>query len=213
MPRWKLVSFDLDGTLVKGTSTGKYIARQVGHLKEMQQLEFLYKQGKVTNADVAAFDGKCLRGYSKQDIREILKDIPTIGHISKTIEHLRSKGILSIICTMAWVFVAEIIAKKYGFAAWSGPSLAVDADGRFTGDVLSDFLETDKPVFVRSYCRNRNIRMSEVIHVGDSLSDIPLFKAVGFSIALNGTAQAKSNAMASVDTESLLDILPIIPEL
>ncbi len=55
--------------------------------------------------------------------------------------------------------------------------------------------------------------MSEVFHIGDSRFDKPLFNAVGFSVAFNGDSPVKSVASISIDSESLLDVLPLIPGL
>lgn len=47
--------------------------------------------------------------------------------------------------------------------------------------------------------------------MGDSRSDIELFREVRFSLALNASEQAKQKATVSLDTESLLDIVTVIP--
>jgi phosphoserine phosphatase len=167
----------------------------------------------MSNADVAARDGKHYKGYKVRDIHHFLEDIPTIDHIGETVAFLTAKKIPSIVCTLAWTFVAEFFAKKYGFIGWSGPTLFADQNGAFTGKVLSNFHETDKPSFVEGYCCLKNVRMSDVFHVGDSRSDIPLFNAVGFSVAFNGDDSANSAALASIESDSLLDILPLIPGL
>ncbi|HEX8596386.1 MAG TPA: HAD hydrolase family protein [Pseudomonas sp.] len=52
--------------------------------------------------------------------------------------------------------------------------------------------------------------MSEVFHVGDSVSDIPLFEAVGYSIALNANQQAKDKAHTTLDSDSLFEIIVLI---
>lgn len=212
-PSWKVACFDLDGTLVRDTSTGQHLAEKIGHAKEMGEMEALYRKGEASNTDVAALDGKHYKGYTVPEIHHLLEDIPTVKHIGETVAFLTSKGIPSLVCTLAWNFVAEFFAKQYGFVGWSGPTLFADQDGAFTGKVLSDFHETDKPSFVDDYCCIKNVRMSEVFHVGDSRSDIPLFNAVGFSISFNGDDLAKSAASVSIESDSLLDILPLIPGL
>ncbi len=211
--KWKVACFDLDGTLVKGTSTGQHLAKKIGHAKEMEAIETLYRCGKASNADVAALDGKYYSGYTIADIHQFLEDIPTVEHIEETVEYLTTRGIPSLVCTLAWSFVAEYFANRYGFSGWSGPDLRVDSAGVFTGEVLFDFHETDKPVFVNDYCKQKGVKMNEVFHVGDSRSDIPLFDAVGFSVAFNGDKPVKSIASTSIDSESLMDILPLIPGL
>jgi phosphoserine phosphatase len=40
---------------------------------------------------------------------------------------------------------------------------------------------------------------------------VPLFQAVGFSVALNATAQAREAADVALDTDSLSDVLAVIP--
>ncbi|MCE0492737.1 HAD family hydrolase [Vibrio salinus] len=211
MPQWKVACFDLDGTLVKNTSTGQHLAGKMGHADEMAKIERWYKEGKVSNADVAALDGKYYRGYSVSDIHGFLDDIPTVDHISETVSYFASRGIPSIVCILAWKFVAEYFANKYGFSGWSGPDLELDSSGIFTGRVLTDFHETDKPVYVNDYCQKIHANLSEAFHVGDSRSDLPLFKQVGFSVAFNADTTTQLAASVSVDSGSLLDILTVIP--
>lgn len=213
MTRWKLACFDLDGTLVRHVSTGQHIAAHLGHGDAMAEIERAYAAGTVTNVDVAAMDGRHYRGLTRTDVAGILDDIPVIDDIAETVGWLSERGIPSAICTLAWQFVGEIFAERYGFVVSSGPTLGVDLSGRFTGEVESDFTESDKPGFVSSLCDAQGICMSEVFHVGDSRSDIPLFNAVGYSVALNASPQAVEHARASLETDSLLDVLQVIPGL
>ena len=49
--RWKLASFDLDGTLVRHISTGQHIAACLGHGAAMAEIEGANAAGTITNAD------------------------------------------------------------------------------------------------------------------------------------------------------------------
>lgn len=55
--------------------------------------------------------------------------------------------------------------------------------------------------------------MDQVVAIGDSRSDLPLFEAVGFSVALNGTRDARAAASTAVDSSSFLAALHAVPEL
>lgn len=208
--RCKLVSFDLDGTLVPSTSTGGFLAEKLGHAQAMKDAEALYAQGKVANDYVSTLDGQFYKGLSKADVFELLADIPTIAHIAETVDALQQKKIPVVLCTLAWNFVAEYFARRYGFEAWSGPSLIIDKQGRFTGAIDKHFDEHGKPVFITSQCERLSISMADVVHIGDSRSDIELFKQAGRSVAINATEDALSAADVSLKTDSLLDVLPLL---
>jgi phosphoserine phosphatase len=55
--------------------------------------------------------------------------------------------------------------------------------------------------------------MSDVFHVGDSRSDIPLFGAAGYSVALNASREAAESAQVALEADSLLEVLGVIPGL
>lgn len=212
-PRWKLACFDLDGTLVRSISTGGHIAGKLGHADAMADIEAAYAAGMATNTEVAALDARHYRGLTPSDVSRMLDDIPVIDGIAETVQWLRERGTPSVLCTLAWRFVGEVFAERYGFIASSGPVLRIGPDGAFTGEVEADFTEHDKLAFVNSICSARGIGMCDVFHVGDSRSDIPLFGAVGYSVALNASPLAAKSASVSLEVDSLLEVLSVIPGL
>jgi phosphoserine phosphatase len=207
----KLASFDLDGTLVPLTSTGGFLAEKLGHAQAMLEAEELYAQGKVANDYVSTLDGEYYKGLTKAEIFELMADIPEIDGIAETVKLFNDRGIPCVICTLAWEFVAEFFAQKYGFEAWSGPAIGYNDEGTFTGVIDRHFDEHGKPVFIQAQCDRLGIGMADVFHIGDSRSDIELFKQAGFSIAINATEQAKAAAMTSIETDYLPDVLELIP--
>ena len=112
---------------------------------------------------------------------------------------------------MTWSFAAGEFRRRHGFLAVSGTEIELDRDGVPTGGVRRHFDEWDKLAFVASHCEAEGIDLADCIAVGDSRSDVPLFGAVGFSIALNATPQAREAASVAIDTEDLTDILDLIP--
>lgn len=142
---------------------------------------------------------------------EKLADIVCIDGIDSTLAALRERGIESLLGTVTWSFAAEEFRHRHGFAAVSGTEVELDSDGVPNGGVKRHFDEWDKLRFVESYCEANGIDLAECIAVGDSRSDVPLFEAAGFSIALNATPQAREAASVALDTEDLTDILALIP--
>jgi phosphoserine phosphatase len=207
---WRLACFDLDGTLVVGTSVSQHLADRFGRGVEMAELEKRYADGEISNSVVATEEAKAYRGIPIAEVVAKLDDIPCIRGIDSTLAALRMRGVDSLLCTVTGSFAAEEFRRRHGFAAVSGTEIELGLDGVPTGEVKRHFDEWDKLEFVRSYCEANSIDLAACIAVGDSRSDIPLFEAVGFSIALNATPQAREAATVAIDTETLTDVLKVI---
>ena len=209
--RWRLVCFDLDGTLVRGTSTCQHIADSFGYGDVLRELESNYAQGTVSNRIVAESDARHYVGRRIEEIAEVMGTIPLIRGIDETVSVLRCQGMHVILGTVTWRFAAKVIAERFKLDAWSGCVMGESAPGILDGAVAAHFDEHDKRAFVETYCAGRGIAMSEVVAVGDSRSDIPLFSAVGYSIAINATKAARQAASCAIDTEDMTDVLKLIP--
>ena len=211
--RWRLVCFDLDGTLVLGTSVSQHLANRLGHGALLAELERRYAAQEISNATVADRQAEEFAGRDRREMMTHLESIPRIGGIQATLARLQSTGIDALLCTVTWRFAAECFQQWYGFAAVSGTEIEEGPDGRFTGKVARHFDKYDKRDFVVEHCRRRDIDLSTCIAVGDSHSDVPMFEAVGFSVALNATDAAKAVASVSVNSGTMVDIFSVIPGL
>ena len=196
-----------------GTSVCLHLAEKFGHFEHLQQLEARYVNGAISNAQIA--DGICpyYAGQSLDAIEAHLSSVPIINGVPTVLATLAAKGIESIICTVTWRFAAQILARRYGFVDASGCEMDIDENGVLIGRVSKYFDEFDKLDFVKAYCSERQIPLSQVFAVGDSRSDIPLFGAVGFSVALNATDAAKAAASAAIETDDLEAALEVVPGL
>jgi phosphoserine phosphatase len=47
--RWRLACFDLDGTLVRGTTVSQHLADRFGQSEQMAELERRYATGEISN--------------------------------------------------------------------------------------------------------------------------------------------------------------------
>ncbi len=213
MHQCKLASFDLDGTLIHGTSSAAHLAGKMGDQALIREQEASYAKGEISSVQFGDMDAWRYRGYSKHQIHRFLDDVPVIRDISLTVNYFKSRRIDCVISTMAWDFIGEYVALKHGFSAWSGPSLETDSAGRFTGRVEKYFHETEKISFIETLCADKEISMTQVVHIGDSRSDFPLFEAVGFSLALNGCGEARRRTHVSLDTGTLFAVTNVLPGL
>lgn len=201
-----VVAFDLDGTILQGTSVSLELARHVGREADMTALHRGYESGALSNAAATASCASWFAGLGLSEVREVLQRGPWIANLGAALTRLKSAGSVPLLATISWHFAAEIVAEMFGFAATSGAELAIQ-DGRLTGTVTRFYDEHDKSRFVEDWCAAHGHDMREVAAVGDSRSDLQLFAQAGISVALNATAEARAAADLCVDTDDALEVL------
>jgi phosphoserine phosphatase len=211
--RWAVVAVDLDGTLIHGTTACLHLGAWIGHRAVIEELERRFSAGEIASADIADGDAPHYRGRSIADVAEAMHQAPCIDDIHEGVEHLASRGVDALLCTVTWTFAAQCVADRFGFSAVSGTVMHVDGDGVLAGRVARYFEPEDKVAFLRDYCESHELSMHEVVAIGDGQSDLPMFDAVGFSVALNASPAARAAASVSVDSRSFLDALRAVPGL
>ena len=203
----RLVSFDLDGTLFQGTTTCLELGRLLGHFDLIRDLEARYARSEISNAEVAGQDAFAYQGQEISVIEQAVLEIPIIAGFRDTVRALKERDIHILIVTVTWSFAARALVREYGLDGFAGAQMGEDG-ARFTGLVERHFEADRKPQFVREYARRLGFDLSQCAAVGDSLSDISLFREAGLAIAINAIDQARAAANVSVDTDDLTDILP-----
>ncbi|MFJ9786300.1 HAD family hydrolase [Amycolatopsis sp. NPDC101161] len=200
-----LVCFDVDGTLVPGTSSCAWVAAVLGHEAELVAAEAAYGAGRMTNQEASVIDARGWAGHTEAEIAARLEKLPLVDGIAETVAWCRERGLRPILTTLAWTPVGRMLAGRFGFAAYCGPVPAV-ADGRYTGDVAEHLDEYGK----RDFALAQGFAPERCVAVGDSRSDLPLFAAVGMSIGFNASPDARAVATHLVDGGDLRAIIPLL---
>lgn len=208
-PHYPVVVFDLDGTLLRGTTVSVLLAQWLGRGKEVSELERRFQAHEISNSVVADTSAGWLAGRTTTDAWHMLMQGPWIDGMAETFQALSRAGMSLLLGTITWSFAAEMLKEHHGFAAVSGTEMQAP-DGVLSGTVSRYFDEHDKVRFVEDWCARHGYSMSQVAAVGDSRSDVPLFHRVGLSIALNATPDARAAAMHTLDTEDLRDLLALL---
>ncbi len=209
MTHYPVVVFDLDGTLLCGTTVSMLLAQWLGQAEEIAELEKAFHAHEISNSVVADRSAAWLAGRSTADAWAVLADGPWIDGMAHTFRALTDAGVNLLLGTVTLRFAAEMLQERHGFAAVSGTEMEV-TDGVFSDTVARYFDEFDKARFVEEWCAGNGYSMSQVAAVGDSRSDVPLFERVGMSIALNATPDAQAVATYVLDTEDLRDVLSLL---
>ncbi|MEU2674091.1 HAD-IB family phosphatase [Streptomyces sp. NPDC007164] len=208
-----VVFFDVDGTLVPGTSSSLFLAGFLGHRDELVKAEDAYASGALDNRQVSELDAAGWAGVPEDLISGWLDGLPLVSGITETVAWCRQNGLVPVLATLAWSPVGGYLTDRFGFHTFSGPRLETTADGRFTGRVAHHFDEYDKRDFALAHARELGLVPRWCGAVGDSRSDLPLFASVELSVAFNASAGARAAATVTVDDDDLRGVLPALSRL
>lgn len=205
------VFFDVDGTLVPGTSSSQYLAGYLGHLEVLRRAEGGYAAGVVDNREVSVLDAEGWRGRASADVVRFLVDLPLVDGIADVVAWCRQQDVAPYLATLAWEPVGIYLCQRFGFDGACGPTLGHEA-GKYTGAVAEHFDEHDKRDFALRTAARLGLPASACAAVGDSRSDLPLFAEVGFPLAFNASPPVQAAAARAVDGPDLRAILPSLDE-
>ena len=209
MSLYPVVVFDLDGTLLRGTTVSLLVAQWLGREGEVSELERAFHAHEISNSVVADTSAGWLAGKSVAEAWRVLEDGSWIDGMAETFQVLAGAQVSLLLGTITWSFAAEMLRERYGFQAVSGTEMQA-SNGVLSGVVSRYFDEHDKLRFVEDWCAQSGYSMSQVAAIGDSRSDVPLFHRAGMSIALNATPDAQAAATHVLDTENLRDVLALL---
>ncbi|MEU4158576.1 haloacid dehalogenase-like hydrolase [Actinoplanes sp. NPDC026670] len=204
-----VVFFDVDGTLVPGTSSGQHLAELLGHAAVVRDAEAAYSAGTLTNREVSVIDAEGWAGHSPAEVRGFLESMPLVGGIPETVAWCRDNGLLPVLATLAWDIVGAFLCDRFGFDRACGPRLAL-VDGRYSGQVTEHFDELGKRDFAIAVAEEIGVPLARCAAVGDSRSDLPLFGTVGLAIAFNATPAAQTAAHTSITGNDLRAVIPLL---
>src|SRR5512143_1166071 len=91
---YKLVIFDLDGTLTQERSIWEYIHKQLGKwygVAEEYQKEFF--AGKISYEEFCRLDAEVWRGMRVAELLEIVKTVPFHHGLDELVRYLKEKGL------------------------------------------------------------------------------------------------------------------------
>ncbi len=183
----RAVFFDLDGTLVRyegvafESSWGALgVAAGVG--LQWDELLARYRGRLERYPDWVRENAALLRGVPVARVLPALFPPPYAPGARDAIRELKRSGHLLGIVSSGVSLVADRVKEELGLAFAVANEL-LTADGVFTGEAVVRVGLGDKQAVVAREARRLGLSLEEIAFVGDHLNDIPVFGAVGYSIA------------------------------
>jgi phosphoserine phosphatase SerB len=212
--KYKLVLFDMDGTLLDG-KTIYTLAEKKGFKNELSSI---LKSGKKFY-EITIEIAKLLKGYKKTELIKIIREIPLQKDVKKLIKELKKRKIKTAIVTDSYQFVADDLRKRLDLDYAYANNL-ISLNGRFTGEIvihnnelIKDYINNEiysicKSCVLDELCDKLRISEKEVIAIGDGIVDISMLDKAGLGIAFKASEKVQKHAnVTSNDIINLLNYL------
>ena len=213
MRKYDLVCFDMDGTLTKLRSSWCWVHECFEVDNEPSYQAFVngeIDEPEFMRRDIALWTAKN-PNVTINDIAVLFRDMPLIDGIQETIACLSANGIRSVIISGGIDRAAAMLTREFGFDGFMADEILSNPDGTLTGEGKMNVDLRDKGINVREFTEKYGTTKDRVVSVGNSFTDIGMFKQSGMSIAFNPTDQwTQEAATHTVFSENISDILDYI---
>ena len=210
--KFRLVAFDLDGTLTQEPSVWEYIHKRLGKwygFADDYQKQFL--AGKISYVEFCERDAEVWKGMKVEELFEIVKAVPFHPGADELIHYLKQKGLKLSLVSSGLSLLSDWVHRKYGFD-YSVSNDLLHEDGILTGRVKIQVYFDKKAEWVRKILKKFGVKPEEVIAIGDSKGDMDMFQMVGFSVAFNSSClDLEKIANICIPSQNLADIIPKLP--
>ena len=217
MPKYKLVCFDVDGTLIDNVTFSWQVFHGYfqtdKHRRADAQKKFF--DGKITYIQWAEHDINLWRekNAKKEDFFRALGDLKLMEGAMETLTDLKKHGIkLAIISGSLNVLLDKFIPNYRDFFDDVFLSkIYFDEGGNIEKVEATEYDMDGKALALRRIAEREGLSLKECVFVGDYLNDIKILKEAGLGIAFNcGHDEVKRAADVVIGKKDLREILKYI---
>ncbi|MBM4278382.1 MAG: HAD-IB family phosphatase [Deltaproteobacteria bacterium] len=210
--RFKLVIFDLDGTLTQERSIWEYIHVRLGKwygFAEEYQNQFL--ASKISYEEFCERDAEVWKGMKVEKMTEIVKTVPFHSGAEELISHLKQRGLKLSIVSSGLSVLSDWVHQKLMFD-YSVSNDLLHENGVLSGKVRIQVHYDKKAEWAEKILKQFGATPEEAIAIGDSKGDIDMFQMAGVSVAFNSScAELDQVATVCIRSNNLVDIIPKLP--
>ena len=194
-PMARLHLFDLDGTLLHGSTAPLEISRQLGLEAETVAIEQAISAGRIGPPEYAAQVYALWTDLTEVHVAAAFAGAPWLSGIEDVWAEIRGQGDYCAVVSLSPSFFVERLTEWGAHAAYGSrfPALPF-AEPVDPAGILS---AAAKVQIADRLCEEFGVKRADCIAYGDSLSDRDLFEALPVSVAINADQHLASLATHS----------------
>ena len=214
---FKVVVFDMDGTLIKETSCWETLHRYFRSDPKLVKKNMEdYLAGRISYCEWMRRDLLLWKQNNRyphiSEVKRALKNYEMVEGAYESIKELKRRGYITAIVTGGLDILAEEIARKLGIEYIYANGFKTDENGYLTEHVKCVVDPCEKGRNLMNLSKKLGTPLSTFIAVGDTHFDLSMFKIVGLSIAFNPKDEIiEKHANIVIKNNSLFKILEYIP--
>lgn len=205
----RLVAFDMDSTLIQVEVIDE-LAKAAGVGEEVSNITEEAMQGKIDFKESFRKRLSLLKGLDESVLRSIAENLPVTPGADHLISTLRNIGYKTAIISGGFQYFGEYLQKRFKIDYVFANELEIQ-NGKVTGNVSGTIVDADrKAQILRELTIKEQIKLDQVIAVGDGANDLPMLSIAGLGIAFHAKPIVKQNAKHSISNLGLDSILYLI---
>jgi phosphoserine phosphatase len=206
----RLAIFDLDGTLKQVRDPYVFLHKRLGTWEAAQAFSARGMAGELSYDDWLRLDVALWKGVSRTTMEEYFREDPYLPGARQTIRALKDGGVQIALISTGPSVHAEQVQDELGLDRVFANQILFE-DGRATGQACTHVPEMGKALIVARLQDELGVAPGECLAVGDSPSDIDMFRQVRLGIAVNPSSEEVREA-AGLLLEGQ-DLRPLIPRM
>ncbi|MEM3383040.1 MAG: HAD-IB family phosphatase [Nitrososphaerales archaeon] len=180
---YKLVAFDLDGTLIVQKSSWNAIHEYFGTQSIAKKTFDMYCRGLI---DYKEFMRRDIETWPKplhiSKISEILSNLNLREEAKEVVETIHKKGIETAIISAGISLLANSVAKKLGIKHVYANELCTDEEGFLTGEGIVRVDLMFKHLALIELVESLGLSLSDCITVDDSINNVKFLQIAGLGL-------------------------------
>lgn len=183
--KYKLVAFDMDGTLIKEESSWWALHRHFKVETAARRNLEAYERGEIDYPEFMRLDIKLWQPAPHiSQIERVLSSFELTSNAAEVITEIRRRGYRLAIITGGIDVLAEMVARRLGIEHIVANGLEVDGRGYLTGEGIFRVEPYLKHEALKKLAGELGLMLDECVAVGDSKYDKNFLKHAGLGVAV-----------------------------
>ena len=185
--KYKLIAFDMDGTLLVEDSCWGVLHRHFGTSAPARENLRAYERGEIDYPEFMRRDISLWRPTPHiSEIEQVLAGFALAPNVAELVKEIGARGHSIAIITGGLDLLADKVAQELGIHHTLANGLEVDERGYLTGEGIFRVEPTLKHEALAKLAAGLGFTSSECVAVGDSKYDVNFLRNAGLGVAVGG---------------------------